>query len=212
MARSLRSLTRLEDATRQAKTSGPPFRLPRDPARGPAGLGRPSGARRPVSQSVSQSDAIFLKAMTDRKQSGPKSRAGRLQPSAGRPFAPVPYDLSTEQAGAPADWSTWSVDDDALHAAESCEQGEIIRELVSTLQQLARMRSWARVYIGADNYFGWMPDHPQVRVSPDVYLLDDPPAPPMPRSWQTWRAGHRPPRWAVEVVSEDWPKDYEDGW
>ena len=150
--------------------------------------------------------------MTDPKQTGPRCQAGRPRHrSAGPPFAPVPYDLSPERAGAPVDWSTWYVDDEAMHAAESCEQGEIIRELVSTLQQLARMRAWARVYIGADNYFAWMPDRPQVRVSPDVYLLDDPPAPPMPKSWQTWKSGHRPPRWAVEVVSEDWPKDHEDG-
>jgi hypothetical protein len=67
------------------------------------------------------------------------------------------------------------------------------------------------VYIGADNYFAWMPERPEVRVSPDVYLLDDPPSPPMPKSWQTWKPGHRPPRWAVEVVSEAWSKDYEDG-
>jgi hypothetical protein len=33
----------------------------------------------------------------------------------------------------------------------------------------------------------------------------------MPKSWQTWKPGHRPPRWAVEVVSEDWSKDYEQG-
>ncbi|MBI5545439.1 MAG: Uma2 family endonuclease [Deltaproteobacteria bacterium] len=50
-----------------------------------------------------------------------------------------------------------------------------------------------------------------MKVSPDVYLLDDPPPPPMPRNWQTWRPGHRPPRWAVEVVSDNWSKDYEDG-
>ena len=28
--------------------------------------------------------------------------------------------------------------------------------------------------------------------------------------WQTWLPGHRPPRWAVEIVSDDWKKDYED--
>jgi Uma2 family endonuclease len=146
--------------------------------------------------------------MTDPKQATPKS-PGPGHRSTRLPSAPIPYDLAV-QAGAPVDWSAWSVDE-ADHAAESCEQGAIIRELVSTLENLARVRAWARVYIGADNYFAWMPERPEVRVSPDVYLLDDPPSPPMPKSWQTWKPGHRPPRWAVEVVSEAWSKDYEDG-
>jgi hypothetical protein len=28
--------------------------------------------------------------------------------------------------------------------------------------------------------------------------------------WQTWLPGHEPPRWALEIVSDDWKKDYED--
>jgi Uma2 family endonuclease len=49
-----------------------------------------------------------------------------------------------------------------------------------------------------------------------VYLLDDPPPPPLPASWQTWQPGHSAPRWAVEVVSADekhpdrWHKDYDE--
>ena len=31
-----------------------------------------------------------------------------------------------------------------------------------------------------------------------------------PPSWQTWRPGHRPPRFAVEVVSRNRKKDYDD--
>lgn len=56
-----------------------------------------------------------------------------------------------------------------------------------------------------------MESEPNVRVSPDAYLLDDPPPRPRPRMWQTWRAGHLPPRFALEVASpENWRKDYED--
>lgn len=98
--------------------------------------------------------------------------------------------------------------EDFEYVAESCEQGEIIRDLLSSLAELARARGWTRVYFGADNYFAWVPSEPQLKVSPDVYLLDDPPDP-RPRSWKTWLQGHRPPRWAVEIVSEDWRKDYE---
>ncbi|MGC4114442.1 MAG: Uma2 family endonuclease [Myxococcales bacterium] len=105
--------------------------------------------------------------------------------------------------------ASWYVDD-TEHVAESPEQGEIIRDLHSRLTELARQRGWTRVYVGADNYFAWMPEHPQVRVSPNLFLLNDPPSP-WPRSWQTWRPGQRPPHWALEVVSEDWAKDYQDG-
>lgn len=94
---------------------------------------------------------------------------------------------------------------------ESAEQGEIIRALLSALAQLAAERGMDRVYFGADNFFAWVEEEPLVRVSPDVYLLDDPPPPPLPKSWQTWLPGHRAPRWAVEIVSDEWKKDYEDG-
>jgi len=36
------------------------------------------------------------------------------------------------------------------------------------------------------------------------------PPPPWPKMWQTWLPGHKPPHGAVEIVSEDWRKDYED--
>ncbi len=35
--------------------------------------------------------------------------------------------------------------------------------------------------------------------------------PPLPASFQTWLPGHRAPRFALEVVSEDWRKDDRDG-
>jgi Uma2 family endonuclease len=96
------------------------------------------------------------------------------------------------------------------------EQAQIIEILRSVVEQLCRERGWRRVYVGADQVFAWMPGEPLVRVSADVYLLDDPPAPPLPASWQTWKEGHHPPRFAVEIVSGDdqhpdrWRKDYDE--
>lgn len=104
------------------------------------------------------------------------------------------------------DWSQWYLGDPA---AVSFVQGAISRELESSLRVLARRRGWETCYVGANNYFAWIAE-PLVRVSPDVYLSDvHPPGPPY-NSWQTWRPGHLPPRWALEVVSEDWRKDYRD--
>lgn len=93
---------------------------------------------------------------------------------------------------------------------EGFEQGEIIRVLLSSLDMLALERGWHDRLWAADQFFAWRPDEPLVQVSPDVYVIDDPPPPPGPASWQTWLPGHHPPRVAVEIVSADWRKDYEE--
>jgi Uma2 family endonuclease len=134
--------------------------------------------------------------------------AASRPPRARSPFAAVLRDVPADEMGAAVDWTHWYLDESG-EVAESCEQGDIIRNLLSSLNELARWRGWKRIYLGADNYFAWVRKHPLVRVSPDAYLVDDPPTP-LPRSWQTWLSGHRPPRWAVEIVSEDWKKDYRD--
>lgn len=126
----------------------------------------------------------------------------------------VVRDPRPEELGAVVDWSSWYLSDED-DMGEGIEQSEIIDVLRSALRELAGERGWSRVFVGSDQFFAWVPEEPQVRVSPDVYLLDDPPAPPMPASWQTWREGHRPPRFAVEIVSGDaehperWRKDYD---
>lgn len=109
------------------------------------------------------------------------------------------------------EWYLTEEDDEA----QGTEQSEIIDVLKSSLRELATERGWSRVFVGSDQFFAWIPEEPMVRVSPDVYILDDPPPPPLPASWQTWREGHRAPRFAVEIVSGDdqhperWRKDYD---
>ncbi len=125
------------------------------------------------------------------------------------PRALVVRDPEPHERTAPVDWSTWYLTEEE-DVGESVEQSSILWKLLSALGQLAVERRWESVFLSGDNFFAWVPEEPLVRVSPDAYLLDDPPPPPRPRSWQTWLPGHRPPRWAVEVVSEDWKKDYED--
>ena len=92
---------------------------------------------------------------------------------------------------------------------ESTEHGITIRLLLAALIELARERGWTDRLVAGDQFFGWVPTHPLVRISPDVYILDKPPAP-YPKSFQTWLAGHAAPCFAVEVVSDDWTKDYDD--
>ncbi len=105
-------------------------------------------------------------------------------------------------------WAAWYLTDED-DMGESIEQGIIIRLLLATLAELARERGWQRSLVASDQFFAWVEGEPLVRVSPDVYVLDDPPAA-YPGSWQTWRAGHPPPRFAVEVVSATWKKDYRE--
>ncbi|HEX2572493.1 MAG TPA: Uma2 family endonuclease, partial [Polyangia bacterium] len=109
------------------------------------------------------------------------------------------------------DWSSWYLTDEE-DMGESTEHGLIIRVLLSVLLEWVRERGWSRVFVAQDQFFAWVPSQPLVRVSPDVYLMDiDESLPsPLPDSWQTWLPGHRPPRFAVEVVSQDRKKDYED--
>ncbi|MBI4612955.1 MAG: Uma2 family endonuclease [Planctomycetes bacterium] len=116
-----------------------------------------------------------------------------------------------EDLGPEIDWSSWYLTDEE-DMGERPEQNEVIRLFVDVLRQLGRERSWGdSMYVGSDAFFAWLPAEPLVRVSPDVYLLEGPPPAPLPPSWQTWRPGHRAPILAVEVVSEDWQKDYEEG-
>lgn len=107
------------------------------------------------------------------------------------------------------DWSRWYLTDED-DVGESFEHGEMIRLLLSCLEVLAAERGWVGRVIASDQYFAWREDEPLVRVAPDVYLLDDAPPPPRPASWQTWLPGHRAPVLAIEIVSDDWRKDYEE--
>jgi Uma2 family endonuclease len=110
---------------------------------------------------------------------------------------------------AEVDWSAWYLTDEE-DMGEGCEQGVIIRLLFAVLEELCRLRGLADAFVGADNFFGWVPNEPLVRVSPDVYLLRGVQVTkPLPSVWETWRDGHRPPVIAFEIVSKDWKKDYQ---
>ncbi|MCU0684578.1 MAG: Uma2 family endonuclease [Polyangiaceae bacterium] len=119
-------------------------------------------------------------------------------------------DPPPDEFGVPIDWSSWYLSDED-DMGEAIEQQKSIAVFKSSIEELARERSWPALHVGADTFFAWVEREPFVRVSPDVYLLDDPPPPPMPRMISTWLPGHRAPRFATEIVSEEWRKDYDDG-
>lgn len=124
------------------------------------------------------------------------------------PLALVVTDPAPEAVGAEVDWSSWYLTDEE-DVGSSCEQTAITQVALSSLHQLASSQGFTNRLCSTDQFFAWRPDEPLVRVSPDIYVLDDPPSPPLPKSWQTWLPGHQPPRFAIEIVSDDWVKDYE---
>jgi Uma2 family endonuclease len=122
----------------------------------------------------------------------------------------VVWNPSPEERQARIDWSQWYLTDED-DMGESGEQEQIIWELKQILTQLKDERRWHHLHIGSDQFFAWVEAEPLVRVSPDVYLLDEVPEPPLPASFQTWLPGHEAPRLALEIVSDDsWAKDYRD--
>ncbi len=110
----------------------------------------------------------------------------------------------------PVDWSSWYLTDEA-DMGEGFEQNAIITALVSAINALASERGWPPAHIAGDQFFAWVEEEPLVRISPDIYILDGVWTPPGPPSFQTWLPGHAPPRFAMEIVSENWRKDYRDG-
>lgn len=139
----------------------------------------------------------------------PPARPGPLPRATRPPRALVVHDPDPEELDAIIDWSDWYLDD-ADGIGEWGEHDEIARQFLSSIAQRARERGLTDYHAGADRFFAWIREEPLVRVSPDVYLLDHRPTPPLPKQWQTWLPGHRPPRFALEIVSHDWQRAYED--
>jgi Uma2 family endonuclease len=111
----------------------------------------------------------------------------------------------------PFDWRRWYLraEDDV---GQSPDQYEAIDDFTANVLARSIELGWTNVRVGSDEFFAWVKKHPLVRVSPDTFVLDDPPPGQRPEMWETWREGVRPPRFALEVVSDKSPrKDLVDG-
>ena len=106
------------------------------------------------------------------------------------------------------DRSDWYLDEDE-GMGEARLHGAIVRLLLTLIQDLAEQRGWTDCVIDSDQFISWVPSDPGIRVAPDIYLVRHAPADPWVGSWQTWKPGHNPPAFALEVVSKNWRKDYE---
>jgi Uma2 family endonuclease len=156
------------------------------------------------SQGVMSEPATFYDAVNNNTAAAPARGSNGLAPPAQSPPAPPAI-----RALEPSDWSQWYLRDEDDDVGQSSEHLFIVDTLLHLCQELARERGWESAHVGSDQFIGWKQGHELVRVSPDVYITDSPLAR-MPSSWETWRPGHRAPRFAVEVVSRDWRKDYTE--
>ncbi len=102
----------------------------------------------------------------------------------------------------PAAQSPWDLDDNEERMPENPTQGEACDVLKDVLRHHCATRGVSAL-VGGHIALRWDPLRPRQGVDPDVYLIE--PAPPLGvhiKSIRTWVKGYRPPRIAVEVVSE----------
>jgi len=100
-----------------------------------------------------------------------------------------------------------------VHYPETDHMGEdfLQRAIAEALRPLiARWFKSRRVkaFTGADQFLYWVEGDPTRRVAPDVYVLPKVDPDSVPTSWKLWEVG--PPSFALEIVSRDVGKDYED--
>ena len=81
---------------------------------------------------------------------------------------------------------------------------EALRPLIARWFKTQKVKA----FTGADQFLYWVEGDPTRRVAPDVYVLPKVDPESVPTSWQLWEVG--PPSFALEIVSRDVGKDYED--
>ena len=84
---------------------------------------------------------------------------------------------------------------------------ELLRPLLERYLNGAGGR--APCFVGADQFIYYRQHDPLRRFAPDIYVLPGVAPETRIRSWKTWVDGPAP-MFALEVVTSDWKKDYED--
>ncbi len=106
------------------------------------------------------------------------------------------------------DWSAWYLSEEQ-DMGQSWLHDLISRMLAHLVERYLKEHHGGRGAVGANVFVQWVQGHPQVQVSPNVLVVDRL-AEPMPKVLQLWMQDHLAPRFAVEVASDDWQKDYRD--
>lgn len=84
----------------------------------------------------------------------------------------------------------------------------IMEELRPLIERWLRARG-VTAHAGADTFFYYVKGDPTQRIAPDIYVLAGVPQDEIVASWKLWELG-RAPSFALEIVSSDALKDYDD--
>lgn len=97
-------------------------------------------------------------------------------------------------------------------ASDNMGEHELQRLIMEVLRPL--IERWLRsrgvtAHAGADTFFYYVKGDPTHRIAPDIYVLEGVPQDEIVASWKMWELG-RAPSFALEIVSGDALKDYDD--
>jgi hypothetical protein len=92
---------------------------------------------------------------------------------------------------------------------ESMQQRRIAELLRPLLQWWLNVCRGVVAFVGADQFIYWRQYHPHARIAPDVYVMHGVEPDTEVKSWKLWIDGSVP-SFALEIVSEEWEKDYEE--
>ena len=84
-----------------------------------------------------------------------------------------------------------------------------IVELLRPLLQWWLTRRGVKAFVGADQFIYWRQHDPHARLAPDIYVLPGVDPRTRVRTWKLWQ-DRVVPSFAIEIVSQDWEKDYYD--
>lgn len=84
-----------------------------------------------------------------------------------------------------------------------------VSELLRALIERWYLQQKKPVFVGANQFIYWKQFDPNRKLAPDVFLLPGVQPGIKIDSWKTWETGIVPPL-AIEVVSQDYLKDYRD--
>ncbi len=107
-------------------------------------------------------------------------------------------------------------DEDGVHYPVCDNMGESVLQidvnsLLRGLLQDYFAATGRRCFVGSNQFAYYERGNPRACVSPDVYVIDDEDASQRElRSWKLWEHGGKAPTLALEVVSDEYRKDYAD--
>jgi Uma2 family endonuclease len=92
---------------------------------------------------------------------------------------------------------------------ESMLQRRIVELLRPLLEWWLNVKRGGTAFVGADQFNYWRQYDPHARIAPDVYVIPGVARDGDPKAWKLW-IDAVVPSFALEVVSDDWQKDYEE--